>query len=65
MNTKSFYTSKTFWFNVVTAIVCVATFFGYTPNQKLFETISSLLITISPFANIALRFVTKKGISIR
>lgn len=62
MQTKSWYKSKTVWFNLLTVIVVVATFFGYTPNDELGGQVSMLLIAFSPLINIILRLFTKKAI---
>ena len=59
---KSIFQSKTFWFNALTIITVVATILGYTPNQQLADTTSSLLLSITPVINIILRFYTSKAI---
>jgi len=61
---KPWYLSKTVWFNAVTVIVAIAAYFGWTPDQQLTSTISSVLVGVAPFVNIALRFVTKQPISL-
>lgn len=60
---KHWYQSKTIWFNLITILVVVATFFGYTPNQELADDITLFLITMSPAINFALRLITNKGVS--
>jgi len=60
--TKKWYQSKTVWFNLLTIIFTVATFLGWQPNQNLAEQINSVLLALSPFINLLLRFVTEKKI---
>lgn len=62
MNFKPYYQSKTFWFNVLTIITVVATFYGYVPNQGLADQASGILIAVSPLINLILRFITTKGL---
>ena len=61
---KPFYLSKTLWFNALTILIAVATFYGYTPDQELMTKVSLLLVTLSPFANILLRLVTSRGVGL-
>jgi hypothetical protein len=61
---KHTYQSKTIIFNTLTVLIVVATMFGYTPNQELAENTSAILLALAPLINIALRFVTDKGIKI-
>jgi hypothetical protein len=63
MNTKSWYASKTLWFNGLTVLVVVATFLGWTPNQDLANQATGILVTIAPVLNIVLRLVTKQPIT--
>lgn len=62
---KQWYQSRTVWYNLLTVIVVSATFLGYTPNQDLADTVSSLLVAISPIVNIVLRLVTQSGIALK
>lgn len=62
---KPFYRSKTFWFNMVTIMVTVASFMGYVPNQELAEQVTVGLVSISPLINLGLRFITKSEITLR
>ena len=64
MNTKSFLTSKTFWFNFLTVVVEVATAYGYTPDKALTDNVAQILIVASPVINIILRFWTNKAVTI-
>ena len=59
---KEWYQSKTFWFNVLTALITIATFFGYTPNQEIANQTTTYLLVIAPAVNLLLRYVTTKGI---
>jgi len=60
---KSWYKSKTIWFNLLTILTVVATYMGYTPDQDLATQTSSILLAVGPLANLALRFVTKTSVS--
>jgi hypothetical protein len=62
---KRVYESKTIVFNLLTIAIVLATFMGFTPNQELAETTSNVLIALSPLINIALRFLTDKGITLK
>ena len=62
MTPKAWYQSKTIWFNTLTFVVIVATFFGYTPNSEVAETTSAILIALSPVVNLILRAITKEPI---
>lgn len=64
MKTKSIFRSKTFWYNVLTVVVGVATVFGYTPDQKLAEDVTGFLAAISPFVNILLRLRTTQPVTV-
>lgn len=69
MEAKSFLKSKTFWFNIVTFIVIVASLFGYNPTEAAAsgwaKSLSTAGIALSPIANIVLRFWTERPIKIR
>lgn len=62
MQVKLWYSSKTVWFNVLTAIVTVATIFGYVPSQTVESAVSALVIALNPFVNLVLRYYTKQPI---
>ena len=64
MNSKPIYLSKTFWFNVLTVLFAVTTFFGFTPNEGLAKQVSDTLIIASPLVNLLLRLITKKPIAL-
>lgn len=64
MTPKPWYQSKTVWFNGLTALIVIATFFGFVPNQELAGQISTALIALAPFINLFLRFITKQPIAI-
>lgn len=60
---KKFYASKKFWFNALTVVTVIATFFGFTPDQELAEKTSTLLVALSPVVNLILTaFFSKKGV---
>jgi len=59
---KSWYQSKTFWFNGLTVLLVVATFFGFEQNVELAETTRGILISVAPIINIVLRLVTSEPI---
>lgn len=61
---KSFFKSKTFWFNVVTIIVTIASVFGYAPNEQLAEETANIMLLINPLVNVVLRFYTKKEVTL-
>ena len=61
MESKKFYESKTFWFNLLAGLVAVASLFGfgdYVPSENATEIIA-LILTI---VNLALRFATAQPI---
>lgn len=60
---KSSLKSKTLWFNALTVVIVVSTFFGFVPNQDLAEQTSAFLLAASPIINIFLRFLTNKGLT--
>ena len=64
MNSKNILTSKTFYFNVLTILVVVATAFGYTPNQEIANTASAILVGINPVINLILRYFTSQPVTI-
>jgi len=59
METKAFYLSKTFWFNVLAAI-----WFWVGPYFGIAELSPELFATILTVGNVILRAVTKGAISI-
>ena len=63
-NLKPWYASKTLWFNGVTIIVAVATYFGWTIDQNLFQTVTTVLLSASPIVNFGLRFLTTKPVTL-
>lgn len=64
MTPKPWYRSKTIWFNALTILIAVATVFGFTINQELFEQATNVLIILSPIVNLLLRFKTKKPVTL-
>jgi len=64
VESKSFYKSKTFWFNLLAVIVLVANQFGFQefePNTQL----TGFFIALMPIVNIALRFFTKQPLKVK
>jgi hypothetical protein len=59
---KSFYQSKTFWFNALFVIVSLAGFFGFTEYQPSADT-AELAAVILAVVNLVLRFMTKSAIA--
>ena len=59
---KQFYKSKTVIFNALTILICVATYFGFTPNAEIAEQTTALLIALTPVINLVLRTYTKEAI---
>ena len=64
MKTKSFWKSKVLWFNALTVIITLASFFGFSPNQELADTVAKTLLGLSPLVNLLLRFVTTRPIGL-
>ena len=60
MDSKKFYQSKTFWFNVIALIVMVLGAFGY--EGEIPEEWAALVPAILAIVNLILRFVTKQPI---
>ena len=61
MKTKALLSSKTFWFNLLFAVVAIAGVFGFSdfqPDTKVVEGVGALVLVI----NIILRLFTKKPI---
>ena len=59
---KKWYASKTFWFNAFAFVVAVLSAFGYT--GELGGDLGLFVLPVVALINIALRFITNKGISI-
>jgi hypothetical protein len=64
MESKKIYRSKTFWFNALTVLVVVASFFGYEQNQELATDVQTFIVTFNPLINIVLRAITNKAVSL-
>ena len=71
MDSKQFYLSKTFWFNIVILILGVAGVFGFSEFVPSDETtqqvgqISALVAALVPVVNILLRFLTDTKLTIK
>lgn len=63
METKSFIKSKIIWFNALTILVTLATFFGYTPDQELSGQVTIFLLLSAPVVNLLLRVITTQGLT--
>jgi hypothetical protein len=64
MDSKQWYLSKTFWFNLIALVVLVVSSFGYAdfiPDKNIAEYAAALVTLI----NIILRFVTNQGLKIK
>ena len=64
MDSKPFWESKTFWFNLLALAVAIATAFGYD-RFKPSPDVERIALGIVAVANILLRFLTNKGIHVR
>ncbi len=64
MDSKPFWASKTFWFNMLALAVAVATAFGYGDFQPSPD-VQGLALGIVALINIILRFVTTQKIYVR
>jgi hypothetical protein len=60
MESKKFYQSKTFWFNVIALVVMVLGAFGY--KGEVPEEWAALVPAILAIVNLVLRFITKQPI---
>jgi len=61
--TKRPWQSKTFWFNVLAIIVMVAGAFGFS-SFELSPDYQQLAVGLIAVINLALRFITNKGITL-
>lgn len=64
MQTKSIFLSRTFWFNALTIVIAIATFFGFTPNADLFKTVTAFLLAAGPLINLILRTQTTQAVTL-
>lgn len=62
---KNFLKSKTVWFNILTGVIVLATMFGYTQDNQVAQQYEGIFIALAPLVNIALRFITKTGVTVR
>lgn len=63
MQTKSIFISKTFWFNVFSAIAAIATALGL--DLGLTEEVQMEVVAgITAVGNVVLRFVTKQPVKV-
>lgn len=59
MNTKPWYTSKTIWANIISALVAILLLVSQSPS---FEPYGEWLLLSQGILNIILRFVTDTGV---
>lgn len=65
---KSIFLSKTFWFNALSAVLAVAMFFGFSPNQEVTESTTNalnnpmLMVIFTSIGNMVLRLVTTQPV---
>ena len=64
MKSKKLHQSKTFWFNALTVVVVVASFFGYEQNPEVAAKTQQLVVGLAPIVNILLRLVTNTAVRI-
>lgn len=67
MESKPFYASKTFWFNVLAVLVLIAGNFGYSgeiPGEWT-EYVNVFVPAFVALVNLVLRFITKQPVSLR
>ena len=62
---KSWYRSKTIWFNALTVLVTIATMYGYVPDQGLANKATMSLLAVAPIINVILRVITSTRIGRR
>lgn len=63
MDSKSIFTSKTFWVNVIAGIVAVGTAFGLKLDIDA-DTQTAIVGGVMAVANIILRFMTKAPVTV-
>jgi uncharacterized membrane protein len=67
VTSKKPWLSKTYWFNILAAIVLVATVFGYTgefSSQEVADKVNAFLPLITIIGNLILRKVTKQPVDL-
>ena len=57
---KSWYTSKTVWFNALAFVVAVAAAFGFT--GEVTADLEQYIVPVVAAINVGLRFVTNQGL---
>ncbi len=64
MESKPFYQSKTFWFNILAGVIAIAGIFGFAsfePSSEVLEVIGVIVAAV----NIVLRYVTTKPVTLK
>lgn len=61
MEVKKFYESKTFWFNVLYAVISIAGVFGFSTYQADSTTVEIVGVVVAAI-NIALRLITTQPV---
>ncbi len=64
-NTKAFYKSKTLWFNVLSVVTLIASYFGFgdfTLDEETKNTVMTILGGVIAAGNAGLRFTTKQAV---
>jgi len=60
---KKFYTSKTFWFSVLTILISAAGAFGFADFQPSADTLAIAGVAVG-IVNLILRFMTQQGVEL-
>ncbi len=61
---KAFYESKTFWFNVLAALIAIAGIFGFGDFQPSKDVVEIIAVVVAAI-NIVLRFLTKAPVGLK
>ena len=62
---KSYLQSKRFWFNALTVVLAVASYYGFSPDPQVTNGVANTLVVASPIVNLLLTmFASKTGIAL-